>query len=77
MRKSIDWFLYEGNTGIYWIKILRINPSRLDAGRREEINLNFYFHTSLSCLKSFYEGLKGLHKAFWGTTKKRENENLS
>ena len=44
MRKSIDWFLYEGNTGIYWIKILRINPSRLDAGRREEINLNFISH---------------------------------
>ena len=27
-----------------------------------EINLIF-FHTSLWCLKRFYEGLKGLHKA--------------
>ena len=27
-----------------------------------KINLNFYFHTSLWCLKSFYEGLKSLHK---------------
>ena len=25
-----------------------------------KINLNFYFHTSLWCLKSFYEGPKGL-----------------
>ena len=25
-----------------------------------KINLNFYFHTSLRCLKRFYEGLKGL-----------------
>ena len=30
-------------------------------------NLNFYFHTSLRCLKRLYEGLKGLkglHKTF-------------
>ena len=46
-------------------------------GRREKINLNFCFHTSLWCLKGFYEGLKGLHKTFWGTTKKCENKNLS
>ena len=30
-----------------------------------KINLNFYFHTPLWCLKRFYEGLKGLHKIFW------------
>ena len=29
-----------------------------------KIKLNFYFHTSLWCLKRFYEGLKGLHKTF-------------
>ena len=40
------------------------NPSRPDLGRREKINLNFYFHFSLWCLKRFYEGLKGLHKTF-------------
>ena len=34
-----------------------INPSRPDHGRREKINLNFYFHTSLWCLKRFYESL--------------------
>ena len=39
-------------------------------------NLNFYFHTS-RCLKRFNEGLKGLDKTFWGTTKKCENKNLS
>ena len=42
-----------------------------------KVNLNFYFHTSLWSLKRFYEGLKGLHKTFWGTTKKCENKNLS
>ena len=41
-------------------------------GRREKINLNFYFHTSLWCLERFSEGLKDLHEAFWGTTKKCE-----
>ena len=29
-----------------------------------KINLNFYFHTSLWCLKRFYENLKGLHETF-------------
>ena len=29
-----------------------------------KIELNFYFHTSLWCLKRFYEGLEGLHKTF-------------
>ena len=45
--------------------------------RREKINLNFYFQTSLWCLKRFYKSLTGLHKTFWGTTKKCENKNLS
>ena len=34
-----------------------INPSRPNLGQREKINLNFYFHTSLQCLKRFSEGL--------------------
>ena len=38
---------------------------------------NFYFHTSLRCLKRFYEGLKGFHKIFWGTEMKCKNKNLS
>ena len=38
-----------------------IYPSRPDPRRREKINLNFHFHTSLWCFKRFYEDL---HKAF-------------
>ena len=53
-----------------------LNPSRPNLGRREKIKLNFYFHF-LWCLKRFYEGLKDLHKTFWGTTKKCENKNLT
>ena len=40
-------------------------------------DLNFSFHTSLWCFKRFYEGLWGLHKTFWRTTKKCENKNVS
>ena len=31
-----------------------INPSRPNPERREEINLNFYFHPSLWCLRRFH-----------------------
>ena len=47
------------------------------SGEEKKINLNLYFHTSLWCGKRFYEGLKGPHKTFWGTTKKCESKNLS
>ena len=49
--QSINEFLY--------FKVLT------DPGRREKINLNFYFHTSLWCLRRFYEGLKGLQFLFY------------
>ena len=52
------------------------NPSRLNPGQKEKINLSFYFHNSLSCLKRFYKGHKGLHKTFWGATK-CESKDLS
>ena len=42
-----------------------------------KIKLSFYFHTSLWCLKRFYEGLWVLHKTFWTTTMKCENKNLT
>ena len=42
-----------------------INPFRPD------------FHTCFWYLKRFYDGLKGLHKTFWGTTNKCENKKLS
>ena len=38
-----------------------------------KIKLNFYFHTSLWCLKRFKEGL---YKTFGDTTKKCENKTL-
>ena len=52
------------------------NSSRPDTEWREKIKLNFYFHSSLCCLKRFYEGLKGLMKIFWSTTKKCENISI-
>ena len=43
-----------------------------------DINIHFnpprYFLTSLRCLKSFHEDLKGLHKTYCGATKKCEIE---
>ena len=45
--------------------------------KERKLTLNVYFHTSLWCLKRFYGVLKGLHKTFWGTTKKRQNKYLS
>ena len=41
---------------------LPVNHFRSDHGRREKINLIFYNHTSLWCLKRFFEGLR---KTFW------------
>ena len=37
-------------------------PCILESCSNIKINLNFYFHTSLWCLKRFYEGFKDLHK---------------
>ena len=57
---------------------LHLTPHPLpDPERKEKINLNFYFNTFLCCLKRFYEGLYGLHKTFWGTTKTCGNNNWS
>ena len=39
-----------------------MNSTRTDPGRREKTNLSFYFHTSLRCLKRFYEALKAFIK---------------
>ena len=56
------------------ISFFHVNPQRPNSVQKEKINLYFYFHTSLWCLKRFYEGL---HKTFWGTTKKCKNKNLT
>ena len=52
------------NASVHEHKFLLAYPSRPNPRRREKINLNFYFHTSLWCLKRFYESLKGLYKPF-------------
>ena len=41
-----------------------INPLRPDSGRREKINLNFYFHTSCGASKGFMKALKAFIKPF-------------
>ena len=38
-------------------KHFHFNPFRPDPGHWEKVNSSFYFHTSLWCLKRFYEGL--------------------
>ena len=55
---------YKVRKQIITIQILASILSRPNPERREKIKLNLYFHTSLWCLKRFYEVLKGLHKTF-------------
>ena len=59
-----SWYAQQAYEGVKMLALRKVNPCRPNPGRREKINLNFYFHTSLWCLKRFYEGLKGLHKTF-------------
>ena len=66
--REVKPFLYLHTKKLNAIKLQRPNPRE-----KEKINLNFYFLNSLWCIKRFHEGLKGLHKTFWGTTKKYEN----
>ena len=54
-----------------WTSLLTLKDLCISESCTElKIELNLYFHTSLWCLKRFYEGLKG-------TTKKCENKNLT
>ena len=62
----VTGFYIKHNTGL---KLF--NPFRPNPGRREKIQLNFYFRTSFWCPRRFYEGLKTY------TTKKFENKNLT
>ena len=54
------WVILEG----YYKYVNVINPSLLDPGQRQNINVNFYFHTSLWDGRRFYEGLKSFIKPF-------------
>ena len=38
-----------------WLEIMTFNPSHPNSGRREKINLDFYFHTSLWCFERIYK----------------------
>ena len=58
-----------GTTSIY--------PSHPNPGRREKNKLNFYFHTSLRCLKRFYEGFKDLLKPFEAPQRRVKINNLT
>ena len=76
------WYKYSQNDQVlfknpaaFTARMLTLPVPITDEG--EKINLNIYFHSSLWCLKRFYEGLKGFQKTFWGNTKKSENKNLS
>ena len=51
-----------------------IDPCISESYIEIKIKFKFYFHTSLWCLKRFYEVLQGLHKTFRGTTMKCENK---
>ena len=53
-RLSIPFPYYEAQTKV---RRFFIYASRSDRGKRKKLNLNFYLHTVLWCLKRFYEGL--------------------
>ena len=77
-RKEISKeFSLFANTFFLLSHIWCFNPSHPNPRQKEKINLNFYFHTSLWCLKRFLEGFKALHKTLWSTKKECENKNLS
>ena len=46
------------------LSVLKLSPSCPNPRQREKIELNFYFHTSLWCLKRCYESVKGLLNLF-------------
>ena len=60
----------------FWLTLTLPAPYISESCTEMKINVNFCFHTSLWCLKRFYEGLKGLLKTFSGSTKKCKNKNL-
>ena len=59
---SYDKITCNNQIRVWFVDIL--NPSSSDPGRRLKINLKCYFHTSLSCLKTFYEGIKDFIETF-------------
>ena len=65
-------------TSSFWCFFMDFDTSSLFTSEsciKIKINLHFDLHTSLWCLKRFYEGLKDLRKTFLGTTKNCEIKN--
>ena len=61
---SIQSSTFRPISAIYWevlklrgnlLRNINVNPSLPDPEQRERINLNFYFHAFLWCLKRFHE----------------------
>ena len=75
-NKNLSWYILENWSRVRCHEKGHFNTSRPDPGRKKKYNLNFYFHTSLWCLKRFYEGLKDVYKTFWRTTKECENKKI-
>ena len=73
---NFNWAVIVTISNLELFVMAQLNVDR-NLGRREKINLNFYFHTSLLGLQRFYDSLKCLHQTFWGITKKYENKNFS
>ena len=47
---------------IHIVQNFQINPSQVTPGRRDKINLNFYFRTYCGTLKGFMKALKAFLK---------------
>ena len=59
-----------GTPGLRTCSVLTLKDQIISESCIEiKTKVNFYFHTSSWCLKRFFEGLKGLHKTFWDTTR--------
>ena len=51
MREMLEKIVFDVNQVFHILDIFPFNPSRPNPERREKTKLNFYFHTSLCCLK--------------------------
>ena len=70
------YWMLQNAQGYSFYRFWVINPSRPDPGQREKINLNFYFHTSLWCLKRYFmKGFKVFIKPFKAPQRKVKIKN--
>ena len=69
-KRKNDLVLFHTYLTYVKLPVLKFSDIANVSWKNRVIELNFYFHTSLWCLKRFF------HKTFWSTTKKCENKNL-